>query len=89
MEHSRHSEMHDFPQSAMPPNNIIRHSLRSSRKSVHERHQNSDGWQVKWSVFRDIWLKRQDAQLSNDVYEGGGLHLVEISQNEDFLKKTG
>ena len=25
----------------------IRHSLGSSRKSVHERHQNSDGWQVK------------------------------------------
>ena len=36
------------------------HSLGSSRKSVHERHRNSDGWQVKWSVFRAIWLKRQD-----------------------------
>ena len=47
------------------------HSLGSSRKSVHERPRNSDGWQVEWSVFRAIWLKRQDPQLSNDVYEGG------------------
>ena len=38
----------------------IRHSLGSSRKSVHERHRNSDGLQVKWSVLRAIWLKRQD-----------------------------
>ena len=38
----------------------IRHSLRSSRKSVHERPRNSDGWQVEWSVLRAIWLKRQD-----------------------------
>ena len=36
------------------------HSLGSSIKSVHERHRNSDGLQVKWSVFRAIWLKRQD-----------------------------
>ena len=35
-------------------------TLGSSRKSVHERHRNSDGWQVKWSVFWAIWLKRQD-----------------------------
>ena len=40
--------------------NSLRHSLGSPRKSVHERPRNSDGWQVKWSVFRAIWLKRQD-----------------------------
>ena len=39
---------------------LIRHSLRSSRKSVHERPRNSDGLQVKWSVFWAIWLKSQD-----------------------------
>ena len=38
----------------------IRRSLGSSRKSVHERPRNSDGWQVKWSVFWAIWLKSQD-----------------------------
>ena len=41
-------------------NGCLGHSLGSSRKSVHERHRNSDGLQVKWSVFRAIWLKRQD-----------------------------
>ena len=39
---------------------ILGHSLGSSRKSVHERHRNSDGLQVKWSVFWAIWLKSQD-----------------------------
>ena len=39
---------------------LLRHSLGSSRKSVHERPRNSDGLQVKWSVLRAIWLKRQD-----------------------------
>ena len=38
----------------------IWHSLGSSGKSVHERHQNSDGWLVQWSVFWAIWLKSQD-----------------------------
>ena len=42
------------------PKMYIRHSLGSSRKSVHERPRNSDGLQVKWSVFRAIWLKSQD-----------------------------
>ena len=38
----------------------VGHPLGSSRKSVHERPRNSDGWQVKWSVFWAIWLKSQD-----------------------------
>ena len=38
----------------------IGRTLVSSRKSVHERPRNSDGWQVKWSVFWAIWLKSQD-----------------------------
>ena len=40
-------------------NNVGR-TLGSSRKSVHERPRNSDGLQVKWSVFWAIWLKSQD-----------------------------
>ena len=36
-----------------------------------------------------IWLERWDPQLSNDVYEGGGLPLVEMAENEDFLQKKG
>ena len=66
---------------------LIRHSLGSSIKSVHERHRNSDGLQVKWSVFRAIWLKRQDPQLSNDVYEGGVFIWSKSVKTRIFSKK--
>ena len=69
--------------------NIIWHSLGSSRKSVHERPQNSDGWQVIWSVFWAIWLKSQDPYLSNDVYEGGVFIRSKSVKTRIFSKKTG
>ena len=65
----------------------IRHSLGSSRKSVHERHRYSDGLQVKWSVFWAIWLKSQDPQLSNDVYEGGVFIWSKSVKTRIFSKK--
>ena len=67
--------------------NVVWHSLGSSRKSVHERPRNSDGLQVKWSVLRAIWLKRQDPQLSNDVYEGGVLLWSKWLKTRVFSKK--
>ena len=42
---------------------------------------------VSWSVFRAIWLKRQDAQLSNDVYEGGVLIWSKSVKTRIFSKK--
>ena len=68
---------------------LLGHSLGSSRKSVHERPRNSDGWQGKWSVFRSIWLKRQDPQLSNDVYEEGVFIWSKSVKTRIFSKKTG
>ena len=83
--------MHVFPHRRhTPPTfnfNSIRHTPGSSRKSVHERPRNSDGWQVRWAVWQAIWLKRQDPQLSNDVYEGGVFIWSKSVKTRIFSKK--
>ena len=66
---------------------LFRVHAATARKSVHERPRNSDGWQVEWSVFRAIWLKRQDPQLSNDVYEGGVFIWSKSVKTRIFSKK--
>ena len=50
--------------------------------------QNSDGLLVKKNSIVGVCAEIWDAQISVDVYYGGGVDLVEVGQKKDFLQKS-